>query len=56
MLVFVVFECGDVFVLSEFVDGQYYGESIKMKYVNVMIVGDKDVDLSDMKKVVLERI
>ena len=43
-------------VISEFADGQYHGESIKMKHANVMIVGDKDADLSDMKKAVSERI
>ncbi len=56
MSVFVVPERGDVSVPSEFADGQYHGESIKMKHANVMIVGDKDADLSDMKKAVSERI
>ncbi|HAO17772.1 MAG TPA: DUF3379 domain-containing protein, partial [Alteromonas macleodii] len=56
MSVFVVPERGDVSVPSEFADGQYHGESIKMKHANVMIVGDKDADLSEMKKAVSERI
>jgi len=56
MSVFVVPERADVSIPSEFADGQYHGESIKMKHANVMIVGDKDADLSDMKKAVSERI
>ena len=56
MSVFVVPERGDVTVPSEFSDGQYHGESIKMRHANVMIVGDKDADLSEMKKAVSERI
>ena len=56
MSVFVVPERGDVTVPSEFSDEQYRGESIKMRHANVMIVGDKDADLSVMKKAVSERI
>ncbi len=56
MSVFVVPERGDVTVPSEFSDDQYRGESIKMRHANVMIVGDKDADLSEMKKAVSERI
>ncbi|WP_334057757.1 DUF3379 family protein [Alteromonas sp. S005] len=56
MSVFVVPERGDVTVPSEFSDDQYHGESIKMRHANVMIVGDKDADLSEMKKAVSERI
>ena len=56
MSVFVVPERGDVTVPSEFSDEQYHGESIKMRHANVMIVGDKDADLSEMKKAVSERI
>ena len=56
MSVFVVPERGDVTVPSEFSDDLYHGESIKMRHANVMIVGDKDADLSEMKKAVSERI
>jgi len=56
MSVFVVPERGEVSVPSEFADGQDHGESSKMKHANVMIVGDKDADLSEMKKAVSERI
>ena len=56
MSVFVVPERGDVTVPSEFSDEQYHGESIKMRHANVMIVGDKGADLSEMKKAVSERI
>lgn len=56
MSVFVVPERGDITVPSEFSDDQYHGESIKMRHANVMIVGDKDADLSEMKKAVSERI
>ena len=56
MSVFVVPERGDISVPSEFADGQYHGESIKMNHANVMIVGDKNADLSEMKKAVSERI
>ncbi|TKB05114.1 DUF3379 domain-containing protein [Alteromonas portus] len=56
MSVFVVPERGDVTVPNAFSDDHYHGESIKMKHANVMIVGDKDADLSEMKKAVSERI
>ncbi|GFD68048.1 DUF3379 family protein [Alteromonas sp. KUL106] len=56
MSVFVVPERGDIRVPSEFKDSQYRGESIKMKRANIMIVGDKDADLSGIKKAVSERI
>lgn len=56
MSVFVIPERGDITVPSEFSDDQYHGESIKMRHANVMIVGDKDADLSEMKKAVSERI
>ena len=56
MSVFFVPERGDIRVPSEFEDKQYHGESIKMHHTNIMIVGDKGVDLSNMKKAVTERI
>lgn len=56
MSIFVVPERGDVSVPSRFGDSQYHGESIKMHRANVMIVGDKNADLSEMKKAVSERI
>ncbi|MEC8298368.1 DUF3379 family protein [Alteromonas abrolhosensis] len=56
MSVFVVPDRTDISVPSEFSDGNYHGESIKMKHANVMIVGDKNADLSEMKKAVSERI
>lgn len=56
MSVFVVPQRGDISVPSEFEDSQYHGESIKMRRANVMVVGDKGADLSEMKKVVSERI
>ena len=56
MSVFVVPERGDIRVPSEFQDSQYRGESIKMQRANVMIVGDKNADLSEMKKAISERI
>ena len=56
MSIFVVPERGDIRVPSEFQDSQYRGESIKMQRANVMIVGDKNADLSEMKKAVSERI
>ena len=56
MSVFVVPERVDVTVPNAFSDDHYHGESIKMKHANVMIVGDKDADLSEMKKAVSERI
>ncbi|MDY6975187.1 MAG: DUF3379 family protein [Pseudomonadota bacterium] len=56
MSVFVVPERGDVTVPNKFSDEQYHGESIKMRHANVMIVGDKGADLSEMKKAVSERI
>lgn len=54
--VFVVPQRGDISVPSEFEDSQYHGESIKMRRANVMVVGDKGADLSEMKKAVSERI
>ena len=56
MSVFVVPQRGDISVPSEFEDSQYHGESIKMRRANVMVVGDKGADLSEVKKAVLERI
>ncbi|WP_333972846.1 DUF3379 family protein [Alteromonas mediterranea] len=56
MSVFVVPQRGDISVPSEFEDSQYHGESIKMRRANVMVVGDKGADLSEMKKAVSERI
>jgi len=56
MSVFVVPERGDVTVPSEFEDKQYRGESLKLQRANVMIVGDKDADLSEMKEAVAKRI
>ncbi|MEC8417252.1 MAG: DUF3379 family protein [Pseudomonadota bacterium] len=56
MSVFVVPERGDVTVPSEFADKQYRGESLKLQRANVMIVGDKDADLSEMKEAVAKRI
>lgn len=56
MSIFVVPERGDIRVPSEFQDSQYRGESIKMQRANVMIVGDKNADLSEMKKAISERI
>ena len=56
MSVFVVPERGDVSVPSEFADKQYRGESLKLQRANVMIVGDKDADLSEMKEAVAKRI
>ncbi len=56
MSIFVVPERGDVSVPSRFEDSQYHGESIKMQHANVMIVGDKNADLSEMKKAISERI
>jgi len=56
MSVFVVPERRDISVPSKFEDNQYRGESIKMQRANVMIVGDKDADLSEMKKAVSEKI
>ena len=56
MSVFVVPQRGDISVPSEFEDSQYPGESIKMRRANVMVVGDKGADLSEVKKAVLERI
>jgi hypothetical protein len=56
MSVFVVPERGDVSVPNEFADKQYHGESIKLERANIMIVGDKSADLSEMKKAVAKRI
>ena len=56
MSIFVVPERGDIRVPSEFQDSQYRGESIKMQRANVMIVGDKNADLSEMKKAISERM
>ena len=56
MSVFVVPQRGDISVPSEFEDSQYHGESIKMRRANVMVVGDKGADLSEVKKAVSERI
>ncbi|APD89306.1 hypothetical protein BM524_05500 [Alteromonas mediterranea] len=56
MSVFVVPQRGDISVPSEFEDSQYHGESIKMRRANVMVVGDKGADLSEMRKAVSERI
>ena len=56
MSVFVVPQRGDISVPSEFEDSQYHGESIKMRRANVMVVGDRGADLSEMKKAVSERI
>ncbi|XLP08374.1 DUF3379 family protein [Alteromonas marina] len=56
MSIFVVPERGDVSVPSRFGDSQYHGESIKMQRANVMIVGDKNADLSEMKKAISERM
>ena len=56
MSVFAVPQRGDISVPSEFEDSQYHGESIKMRRANVMVVGDKGADLSEMKKAVSERI
>ncbi|NQY15918.1 DUF3379 family protein [Alteromonas sp.] len=56
MSVFVLPQRGDISVPSDFEDSQYHGESIKMRRANVMVVGDKGADLSEMKKAVSERI
>lgn len=56
MSVFVVPERGDVTVPSEFADKQYRGESLKLQRANVMIVGDRNADLSEMKEAVAKRI
>lgn len=56
MSIFVVPERGDVSVPSRFEDSQYHGESIKMQRANIMIVGDKNADLSEMKTAISERI
>ncbi|AGP84984.1 DUF3379 family protein [Alteromonas mediterranea] len=56
MSVFVVPQRGDISVPSKFEDSQYHGESIKMRRANVMVVGDRGADLSEMKKAVSERI
>ena len=56
MSVFVVPERGDVTVPSEFADKQYRGESLKLQRANVMIVGDRNADLSEVKEAVAKRI
>ena len=56
MSVFIVPERGDIRVPSEFDDKQYHGESMKLTHANVMVVGSKDADLSEMKKQVSEKI
>ncbi|OJF67511.1 hypothetical protein BK026_01130 [Alteromonas sp. V450] len=56
MSVFVVPQRGDISVPNEFEDQQFHGQSIKMQHANIMIVGNKDADLSDMKQAITERI
>ena len=56
MSVFIVPERGDIRVPSEFDDKQYHGESMELTHANVMVVGSKDADLSEMKKQVSEKI
>ncbi|MBB67088.1 MAG: hypothetical protein CMP19_06105 [Rickettsiales bacterium] len=56
MSVFIVPERGDVRVPAEFEDKQYHGESIKMQHANIMVVGNKGADLTEMKKAVADRI
>lgn len=56
MSVFVVPERGDIRVPSEFNDKQYRGESIKMQHANIMVVGSKDADLSEMKSTITKRL
>ncbi len=56
MSVFVVPRRTNVTVPTEFADQQYHGESIQLERANIMIVGDKDADLSQMKEAVSKRI
>jgi len=56
MSVFIVPERPDIRVPEEFEDQQYHGESLKMHHTNIMVVGDKGADLTEMKKAVAERI
>ena len=56
MSVFFVPERGDIRVPNEFEDKKYHGESVKMHETNIMVVGSKGADLSEMKKAVTEHI
>jgi len=56
MSVFIVPERSDVRVPAEFEDKQYRGESLTLQHASIMVVGDKNADLDNMKKSVANRI
>ena len=56
MSVFIVPERSDIRVPAEFDDKQYRGESLTLQHASIMVVGDKQADLDNMKKSVAERI
>jgi hypothetical protein len=56
MSVFIVPERSDIRVPAEFEDKQYRGESLTLQRASIMVVGDKNADLDNMKKSVAERI
>lgn len=56
MSVFILPERSDIRIPSEFEDKQYHGESINMHHTNIMVVGNKGADLSDMKNAVSKRL
>lgn len=56
MSVFIVPERSDIRVPAEFEDKQYRGESLTLQRASIMVVGDKNADLDNMKKSVADRI
>lgn len=56
MSVFIVPERSDIRVPAEFEDKQYRGESLTLQHASIMIVGDKQANLENMKKSVADRI
>ena len=56
MSVFVVPKDEHMELPSYFEDSHFHGESIKMRQANVIVVGDKRADLTEMKEAVAKRM
>ncbi|GEA10404.1 DUF3379 family protein [Alteromonas sp. KUL49] len=56
MSVFIVPQRNDVDIPDSFSDTLYRGESMRMQRANVLVVGDKASDLSEVKQLISERM
>lgn len=54
--VFIVPDRSDVRIADEFSDDLYHGETLQYDHANILVVGNKGTDLSQLKKEVSERI